>query len=109
MIFTGRNIPAKEALEWGLVDRLVDDHLKEAIEIAKMIDGNSPDAVWASREGVLMAMGDGDVIEVGREWKRKFWAPFLRDGKNLKEGNTSFLERRKPDWSRNWEKRKPKL
>jgi enoyl-CoA hydratase/carnithine racemase len=99
MIFTGRNISASEAREWGLIDRMVEEPVKEAIKIAEMIVGNSPDAVWASREGVLIALGEGGSFELGREWKEKFW-PGLRDSEDLEEGLNAFLERRKPLWGR---------
>jgi enoyl-CoA hydratase/carnithine racemase len=109
MIFTGRNVSAKEAFNWGLVDRVVNDPLNEAIEIAKAIAGNGPDAVWASRQGIFMALGEGDSFELGRQWKGKYWGPFLRGGKNVKEGIDAFVGRRKPVWDRDWETAKPKL
>lgn len=109
MIFTGRNVKAGEALSWGLVDRISDDALKEAIEIAKGIAGNSPDAIWASREGIFMALGEGDSFELGRKWKDQFWGPVLREGRNSKEGIDAFVQKRKPTWDRNWQKRLTKL
>jgi enoyl-CoA hydratase/carnithine racemase len=109
MLFTGRNVDAKEALHWGLVDKAVDDPLKETIEIAKTIAGNGPDAIWASREGILMALGEGDSFELGKQWKDRFWGPFSRKGKNSAEGIKAFVERRPPNWDRNWEFTKPKL
>ena len=105
MIFTGRNIRAEEALQWGLVDRIVEDPVKEAIEIAKTIAGNSPDAVWASREGIFMGLGEGDAYEKGREWKERYW-PGLRDRKNVREGINAFLERRMPNWDYSWDRSK---
>lgn len=45
MVLTGRNVGAEEALRWGLVDRVVEDPVQEAIVIAKMMAENSPDAV----------------------------------------------------------------
>lgn len=109
MIFTGRNIGAQEALLWGLVDRVEEHYLAETIEIAKTIAGNSPDAVWASREGIFMALGQGDSFELGRKWKDQYWAPFLRSGKNSREGIDAFVQRRKPSWNQDWELSKPKL
>jgi enoyl-CoA hydratase/carnithine racemase len=105
MIFTGRNIGAEEALQWGLVDRVVEDPVKEAIEIARTIASNSPDAVWASRETIFIGLGEGDAYEKGREWKEKYW-PVLRDGKNVVEGINAFVERRMPNWDHSWDKSK---
>lgn len=102
MVLTGRNIGTEEALLWGLVDRVAQDPVREAIEIARTIVGNSPDAVSASREGILMGLGEGDMYEKGREWKEKYW-PILRNGNNVSEGINAFVERRKPNWHRTWD------
>jgi len=99
MIFTGRNVSSSEAKDWGLVDHVVDEPVKEAIRIAEVISGNGPDAVWASREGIFMALGEGDSFELGRRWKDKYW-PQLRDGDDVNEGLSAFLERRRPVWGR---------
>lgn len=97
MIFTGRDVSSSEAKEWGLVDRVVDEPIMEAVRVATLIAGNSPDAVWASRQGVLMALGEGCSYELGKEWKDIYW-PLLRDGENFEEGLSAFLQRRKPVW-----------
>jgi enoyl-CoA hydratase/carnithine racemase len=70
MIFTGRNIGAEEALQWGLVDRVVEDPVKEAIEIAKTIASKSPDAVWASRRAYLWAWERGMRMRRGGSGRR---------------------------------------
>ena len=106
MVLTGRNIGADEALRWGLVDRVVEDPVGESIKIAKMIVENSPDAVWASREGIFLGLGGMGSFEAGKEFKDRYWAPFLREGKNSKEGIKAFVERRKPKWDINWDKSK---
>lgn len=106
MVLTGRNIEVEEALRWGLVDRAVEDPVQEAIKFAKMIAENSPDAVWASREGIFLGLGGMGSFEAGKEFKDKYWAPFLREGKNCEEGIAAFVERRKPVWDKNWAKSK---
>jgi enoyl-CoA hydratase len=103
MVFTGRNIGAEEAMRCGLVDRVVEYPVREAVEIVKMIAGNGLDTVWASREGILMALGEGDAYEEGREWKDKYW-PVLNGENNVGEGINAFVERRKPIWDRGWDK-----
>lgn len=49
LILTGRNIPAKEALELRMINEVVPDANVEAraLEIAKIISSNSPDSVMA--------------------------------------------------------------
>jgi enoyl-CoA hydratase/carnithine racemase len=106
MVLTGRNVGAEEALKWGLVDRIVENPVEEAIILAKMIAENSPDAVWTSREGIFLGLGGKGSFEAGKEFKERYWAPFLREGKNVDEGIKAFVERRKPKWDRDWDKSK---
>ncbi|KAG4432613.1 hypothetical protein IFR05_011909 [Cadophora sp. M221] len=106
MVLTGRNVRAEEALQWRLVDRIVDDPVREAIEVAKSIAANSPDAVWVTREGIFLGLSGKDSFDAGREFQDKYWAPFLREGRNSKEGIVAFLEKRKPNWDLNWNKSK---
>lgn len=58
MALTGRTVSAEEAERWGLVNKVVGDRdgevVEAAVEYAKMIADNSPDAVIVSREGVKM-------------------------------------------------------
>lgn len=51
---TGRNITAKEAFEWGLVNKVVpqDQVVLEAVHFAEMIAANSPDAIICTRAGL---------------------------------------------------------
>src|ERR1700733_11760026 len=51
MALTGRVVSAKEAAEWGLINKVLDDVVGGAVEMAKLIAENSPDAVIVSREG----------------------------------------------------------
>lgn len=57
-----------------------------------MIAENSPDAVWASREGIFLGLGEKGSFEAGKEFKDKYWAPFLREGRNSEEGIAAFVE-----------------
>jgi enoyl-CoA hydratase/carnithine racemase len=57
MVLTGRNVGADEALMWGLVGKGVENPVEEAVKISKVIAENSPDAVWASHEGIFLGLG----------------------------------------------------
>ncbi|KAK3701880.1 hypothetical protein LTR37_015191 [Vermiconidia calcicola] len=101
MALTGRTITASEALEWGLVNRVVGDGENEvvgaALEYANMIAANSPDAVIVTRESVKMGwegVGAEDATRIANE----IWGPRLAAGENLQEGVASFVEKRKPRW-----------
>jgi enoyl-CoA hydratase/carnithine racemase len=101
MVLTGRNVGTDEALMRGLVDKVVENPAEEAIKIAKVIAENSPDAVWASREGIFLGLGGKGSFEAGKEFKNKYWASFLGEGRNSEEGIAAFVKRRKPKLDRN--------
>jgi len=102
MALTGRTVPAEEAREWGLVNKVVGDKEGEvvdvAIEYAKMIAENSPDAVIISREGIKMGW-EGVGAEEGSRLLIENWYPRLNAGENIKEGLRAFVEKRKPKWT----------
>jgi enoyl-CoA hydratase/carnithine racemase len=50
LTWTGRVVPAEEALALGLVTRLAEDPLAEALALAETIAGQSPDAVRAAKQ-----------------------------------------------------------
>jgi len=97
MALTGRVVSAKEAAEWGLINKVVDDVVGGAVEMAKLIAENSPDAVIVSREGVKFGWEGVGAEEATRLWQ-EIWYPRLLAGENMREGVNSFVEKRKPKW-----------
>ncbi len=69
MLLTNRWIPAQEAYQWGLINRVVPkrEHLSTATELAKKIAGFSPEAVRSAKEavrrGIDMPLLDGLELE----------------------------------------------
>ena len=49
LVFSGRVVGASEACELGLVTRLAEDPLAEALDLARTIAGKNPDAVSAAK------------------------------------------------------------
>lgn len=101
MALTGRTVPAEEAYRWGLVNKVVGDGegevVEAALEYAKMIADNSPDAVIVSREGLKMGwegVGAEDATRIAND----SWYPRLVAGENMAEGVRAFVEKRKPRW-----------
>ncbi|EME79320.1 uncharacterized protein MYCFIDRAFT_34266 [Pseudocercospora fijiensis CIRAD86] len=101
MALTGRPVSADEAMDWGLINKVVGDKEGEvvdaAVEYAKMIAANSPDAVIVSREGIKLGwegMGAEDATRMALD----VWQPRLQAGENMKEGVRAFVEKRKPKW-----------
>ncbi|KAL0261981.1 hypothetical protein SLS55_003416 [Diplodia seriata] len=101
MALTGRTIPVREAREWGLVNTVVGEGegevVREAVRLAEMVVGNSPDAVIVTREGVKMGWDGVGAEDATRIWSES-WYPRLLAGDNLKEGVRAFVEKRKPEW-----------
>ena len=94
MITSAAMIPAAEAQEWGLVNRVVAqaDLLATATELAQKIAKNSPTAISAAIRSVNAGFkpGANGFTEEIREFGRCFGTADFR------EGTTAFLEKRKP-------------
>lgn len=101
MALTGRVVTAQEALQWGLINKVVGDAegevVEAAVEYAKMIAENSPDAVIVSREGLKLGW-ESLGVEDGSRILIESWYPRLLQGENIKEGLQAFVEKRKPKW-----------
>jgi enoyl-CoA hydratase len=97
IVLTGRMFTAKEACEWGLVNKVVpvEYYLQEAKNLAKEIASKPPAAVRLAKEAVLKAFDT--TIEGGLEFERKnFYLLFASE--DQKEGMKAFVEKRKPEW-----------
>ncbi|KAK6592254.1 enoyl-hydratase [Botrytis cinerea] len=96
---TRKNTWAEEAMEWGLVNRVVGTgkSVEEAIKLAELIAANSPDSVIVSREGIKMGW-EGVGAEEGTRLIEQNWYSRMDKGPNMKEGVRSFVEKRKPNW-----------
>jgi len=96
MLFTGRLVPAAEAVAIGLLNRVVP---KEAIEaevmtLAGQIAANAPLTIRATKEMTRRilaarrpAVSDADLVEM------------CYMSADFKEGVTAFLAKRKPQWT----------
>jgi enoyl-CoA hydratase/carnithine racemase len=90
MLFTGRVVSAAEALEWGIVTRVVahDDLVAQATEALEMCSRTAPDARLAIKNDLDRYYGSFDRITMDAS---------LRGAEAL-EGYIAFKERRNPDW-----------
>lgn len=97
MVLTGKMITAEEALQYGLVNKVVpiEHYLQEAKDLAKEIASKPPIAVRLAKEAVLKSFDT--TIEGGLEFERKnFYLLFASE--DQKEGMKAFLDKRKPEW-----------
>lgn len=101
MTLTARTISVEEAEKWGLVDRIAEDAVTVAVDLAKAIVANSPDAIIATRDGMLMGESGMDAEEAGRLFIGR-WLPRIMNGENIHEGIKAFNERRPPQWKKSF-------
>lgn len=100
MVLTGEMINAQEALEWGLVAKVVPAAtlLDETFELAKTICDRAPVAVKLAKEAVNMAYESH--LKSGMDFERRnFYLTFASS--DQKEGMSAFLEKRAPQYQGN--------
>lgn len=95
MLLTGKRITADEALQYGLVGRVVADGtaLAEAKKVAEQIAENGPLAVQAIKRSVLETEGLPEAQALAKELEIGW--PILST-EDAKEGPRAFAEKRKP-------------
>ncbi|VDC05766.1 unnamed protein product [Peniophora sp. CBMAI 1063] len=101
MLFLGRKITAIEAQQrFGFVNLVVprSQLLSTAVDWAKEITQNSPDAVQATKRGLVIASrtGDNERAVLDHAWSAESKRAYT--GENIKEGLVAFSEKRGPHW-----------
>jgi enoyl-CoA hydratase len=97
IILTGRFLSAVEALEHGLVSRVVprEHFYSEALKVAHAMAAKGPIALRLAKESVNKAFET--TLAEGLEYERKlFYTLFATE--DQKEGMRAFMEKRKPDF-----------
>jgi enoyl-CoA hydratase len=98
LIFTGRDINARRALEIGLVNEVLPDAesvQSRAQEIAQEIAANSPLAVQGSKQ--VLGQAARREVQAELEYVALWNAAFLHSD-DLAEAMTAFMQRRKPEF-----------
>ena len=96
LTLTGDAIAADEALDLGIVNRVVpaDRVLDEAMALAARIAANGPLAVRATKELVRASVAPGaDLVARRKELQQEVFS-----SDDAREGAAAFLEKRDPDW-----------
>ncbi len=97
MVLGGRFLTAKEALHYGLINKVVpvEVFLDEALQLAKTIARFSPIAIRLAKESVNQAFNS--TLDEGLMFERKnFYMCFASE--DQKEGMTAFVEKRKAEF-----------
>jgi len=98
MILNNRMLSAQEALQYGLVNRVVpvDAYRDEALSLAEEIASRAPLAVRAAKKMINQTyertLAEGLTVE-----KQEFYNLFATE--DQKEGMKAFVEKRKPEWT----------
>ena len=97
MVLNNRTLTAAEALQFGLVNRVVpvDRCLDEALALAAELAGRAPLAVRLAKEAVNKAF-ELPLSEALEAERRAFYMLFATQ--DQKEGMQAFIEKRKPNW-----------
>ena len=96
-VFTGRRVPADEALRWGLVNRVAprEELADAAEELAGQVAANAPLSLRRMKESMTKAWGIPltTALRIGTLGPN----PYLSEDRE--EGARAFFERRDPNWS----------
>ncbi len=97
MILNNRTLSAVEALEFGLVNRVVEveAYLDEAVKLASEIASRAPLAVRAAKKMINQSF-ELPLQEALSEERKEFYNLF--DTEDQKEGMRAFIEKRQPQW-----------
>ncbi len=97
ILLTGDRINAQQALQWGLVSRVVprDELMPAAIQIAETICQRGPLGIRATKEAIIrgydMTLPDGLYLETEK-------VAYIRTTDDFMEGAKAFAQKRTPDY-----------
>ena len=96
LLFTGRQVPAGEAYDMGLVNAVVPQAEIEGRvrEVAATIAGNAPITVRETKKVVRRLLADQ-----GSDWRGEEHVLACYMSEDFKEGVHAFLEKRPPSWT----------
>jgi enoyl-CoA hydratase len=97
IMLSDRRLTAQEALQYGLVNRVVaiESYLDEAVKLAQKIASMSQVAVRLTKDAINKAYEAS--LQEGLEFEKKnFYMAFGTEDKQ--EGMEAFVEKRKPNW-----------
>jgi len=95
LIFTGRTLSAREALDWGLANEVVPDAalMGRAREVAHEIAANAPLAVQAAKRMMRMGLNETFPDHVHHVYLQLL--PLFKT-QDMQEGIKAFMEKREP-------------
>jgi methylglutaconyl-CoA hydratase len=95
LLLTGRMFSAEEGVRLGLVTAVVEDLSAGVVEVAKILEGNSPESMRATK--ALLAAQNKEWLDAALDASMEANA-VARGTHDFKEGVAAFLEKRWPVW-----------
>jgi len=97
VILNNRTLSAAEALQFGLINRVVpaEAYLDEALKLAEEVASRAPAAIRSAKKMINQAY-EQFLGEALSEEKKEFYNLFTTE--DQKEGMRAFAEKRKPQW-----------
>lgn len=101
LIFSGRLLAPAEALDWGLVSKVVPDAdlLDAGIAFAKDVAKKSPLAVGNAKRVLNAALEEGTGVAAAMRLEREVTARYCLTSHDAHEGLQAFAEKRKPNFT----------
>lgn len=101
LVLSGRLLDAREAFEWGIVSRVVDDSqlIDQGVEFARQVAAKSPLGV-ANAKGVLnRSQWHGTGMEMGFELELEAVVRYCLTSNDAPEGLEAFAAKRRPKFT----------
>jgi enoyl-CoA hydratase/carnithine racemase len=95
LILTAKPFTAEEGAAWGLINRVCDNPLAEALETAKVIADNAPLSVKQAKKSIHYGL-QTDLL-TGYRFEIEAYNRLV-DTEDRREGVRAFNEKRKPDF-----------
>ena len=100
MVYTGEPLTAQQALQWGLISRIVPqaELMNTAWAMAEKISLNSPAVVGGIKRATEAGLLDLPVHEAQRLWN-VVSGGMMDNTADAQEGSRAFTQKRKSDFS----------
>ena len=95
LVLTGRRFSARQALEWGIVNKVDKAWLNAAIDLGRVVASGPPLAAKLAKQAVLAA--DESGLAAGLDQERRLYELAMATEDRV-EGMSAFLDKRKPDF-----------
>lgn len=95
LVLTGRRFSARQALEWGIVNKIEKAWLNAAIDLGRTVASGPPAAAKLAKQAVLAA--DESGLAAGLDQERRLYELAMATEDRV-EGMSAFLEKRRPEF-----------